>query len=316
MGEAVVVGSGELRYRARPGWEQLPEGVQFVDVAGMATDSQGQLYVFNRGGRPVLRFDRDGRCLGSWGEGRFTRPHGLHIGPDDTLYCVDDQDHTVRRFTPDGELLLQIGKSGCASDTGATSSDFRTIQRAPDGDLFISDGYGNARIHRFSAEGEWRLSWGEPGSGPGQFRVPHGIAVDSDGVVWVADRENSRLQRFSPDGTFLGEWTDIARPCEVFIDSRGLVYVAELGYHVGMWPGTTAPSPDAPRGRLSIFDRDGTLLSRWGNHPDPLAPESFFAPHDVWVDREGVVYVGEVVASAGRGTAPEGTPTLRTFVPM
>ena len=101
---------------------------------------------------------------------------------------------------------------------------------AADGSLYISDGYGNARVHKFSSDGRHLFSWGEPGAGPGQFHLPHGIAVGPDGTVVVADRENSRLQFFSPDGRFLREWTEIARPCQVAIDARGIVYVAELGY--------------------------------------------------------------------------------------
>ncbi|MFN9970544.1 MAG: SMP-30/gluconolactonase/LRE family protein, partial [Phycisphaerae bacterium] len=117
----------------------------------------------------------------------------------------------------------------------------------------MSDGYGNARVHRFSADGKLKNSWGTPGTGPGQFHIPHGIAIDQEGLVWVADRENSRLQIFSPTGEFLREWTEIARPCQVCFDSSGRVYVAELGYRAGMWPGTQAPSPDSTGGRVSIF---------------------------------------------------------------
>src|SRR5206468_503215 len=131
----------------------------------------------------------------------------------------------------------------------------------PNGDWYISDGYGNARIHRFSPDGKLKHSWGEPGSGPGQFHVPHGIAIDRQGIIYVADRENSRLQLFSPDGEFLNEWPDIARPCEVAIDDKGRVFLAELGYRAGMWPGTIAPSPNAPGGRVSIFDATGKLLT-------------------------------------------------------
>jgi DNA-binding beta-propeller fold protein YncE len=159
------------------------------------------VYVFNRGEHPLVVFDRDGKFLHSWGEGVFSRPHGITIGPDDAVYCTDDHDHTVRKFTPEGKLLLTLGTSGRPSDTGATSMDFRTIRHsgppfhyptnvalAPSGELYVSDGYGNARIHRFTADGRLLLSWGEPGGGPGQFRVPHGIAVDRQGKDIEAER--------------------------------------------------------------------------------------------------------------------------------
>src|SRR5262249_57057674 len=116
---------------------------------------------------------------------------------------------------------------------------------SPAGELYVCDGYGNARVHKFSAEGRLVFSWGEPGNGPGQFRLPHGIAVDTQGIVYVADRENSRIQLFAPDGAYLSEWTDVARPCQLYIDGPGNGYVAELGFPAGMWPRIAAPAPDA-----------------------------------------------------------------------
>ncbi len=299
-------------YEANDKWAQLPSGWSWTEVAAAAADTQDRVFVFNRGEHPVLVFNPDGTFMKSWGEGSFARPHGLFIGPDDAVYCTDDLDHTVRKFTPDGKLLLTLGTPGKPSDTGATSVDYRTIRRAglpfhyptnialsPHGELYVSDGYGNARIHKFTPDGRRLFSWGEPGNGPGQFRVPHGIAVDPRGTVYVADRENSRVQLFSPEGEYLSEWTDVARPCQVFIDAAGDVYVAELGFHAGMWPGSNPPSPDAPGGRVSIFDRHGKLRSRWGGGRNPCAAGDFFAPHGIWVDSRGAIYVAEVVWSAG-----------------
>jgi DNA-binding beta-propeller fold protein YncE len=323
------VGSGDYRYKAVANWMLRPAGFDPVEVAAVATDSQDQVYVFNRGLHPVAVFSPAGEFLTAWGEGLFARAHGIMIGPDDSIYCVDDADHTVKKFTWDGKPLLMLGASGHPSNTGAATVDFRTIQRggppfnfptdlalAANGDLYITDGYGNARVHRFSATGELLGSWGEPGDEPGQFRVPHGIAIDRQGRVYVADRENSRIQRFSPKGVYLDEWTDVARPCEVFIDRHDAVYVAELGYRAGMWPGTSAPYPGATGGRVSVFDLEGNLLARWGGGEDPCAPGDFFAPHDVWVDSRGDLYVAEVVASAGgnRGLVSLDCHTLQKFV--
>ena len=191
---------------------------QLVEVAGVATDAADNVLVFNRGEHPVIVFDRQGRFLRSWGEGLFMRPHGITIGPDDAVYCVDDSDHTVRKFTPEGRLLLTLGTSG--QRLGHRRHDRRlphdssrrpgpsicptNLALASDGTMYVADGYGNARVHRFSPDGRLLGSWGEPGAGPGQFHLPHGIAVDAAGTVWVADRENSRLQLFSPAGEFLG----------------------------------------------------------------------------------------------------------------
>ena len=213
----------DFGYRADDEWAKLPAGWSWNEAPGVATDSQDRVYVFHRGEHPVLVFDREGNFLRSWGEGIFVRPHGITIGPDDSVYCTDDQAHVVHKFSPDGRLLMTLGTPGKPSDTGATSNDFRTVKYsgppfnfptnlaiAPNGDLFISDGYGNARVHHYSPDGKLLNSWGEPGAGKGQFHIPHGIAIDAAGSVWVADRENSRIQIFTPEGKFVAEWTDVA----------------------------------------------------------------------------------------------------------
>jgi DNA-binding beta-propeller fold protein YncE len=315
-------------YEADDHWAQVPSGWNWVEVTAVAIDSRDRVFVFNRGEHPVMIFNRDGAFVTSWGEGVFSRPHGITIGPDDSLYCTDDLDHTVRKFTPDGKLLMTLGTSGRPSDTGATSIDFRTIQHAgppfyfptnvalsASGEIYVADGYGNARIHKFSPDGKLLLSWGQPGSRPGQFKVPHGIAVDREDNVVVADRENSRLQYFSPKGQFLSEWIGIARPCQVAFDANGNVLIAELGYRAGMWPGTSPPSPDATGGRISIFDPLGKPLSSWGGGANPTAPGDFFAPHDICIDSHGDIYVAEVVMSAGgnRGLVSPSCHSLQKF---
>jgi DNA-binding beta-propeller fold protein YncE len=319
----------DFGYAANDQWGVLPAGWSWKEVVAIATDSNDRVFVFDRGEHPVTIFDRGGAWLGAWGEGLFARPHGITIGPDDTVYCTDDLQHVVRKLTPDGRLLLTMGVPGIPSNTGATSVDYRTIRRAgppfhfptnlavsPTDELYVSDGYGNSRIHKFAPDGRLLLSWGEPGAGPGQFHVPHGIAVDRLGTVYVADRENCRVQLFNSDGEFVTEWSDMARPCEVFIDKRDDVWVAELGFRAGMWPGTTAPAPDATGGRVSIFDSHGKLKARWGGGQNPCDSGDFFAPHDVWVDSHGDAYISEVVMSAGgaKGLVSPTCHTLQKFV--
>jgi hypothetical protein len=335
---AVQVGSGDFRYEALVGWERLPASWSFGQVAGVATDSRGRVFVFNRGEHPVIVLDRDGRFLFSWGEGIVSRAHGIHIGPDDAVYLTDDLDHSVRKFTPEGRLLLTLGTRGQPSDTGVNGIDYRTIRRggppfhrptnlalAADGSMYVTDGYGNARVHKFAADGRLLLSWGEPGSGPGQFNLPHGIALDREGKVYVADRENSRIQVFTPDGALLAIWTDVARPMQVFIatppspPSEGgdeeVVFVAEVGWRAGLFP-WQQPAPGAPGARVSVFDRGGRLLARWGDSSKPCAPGNFFAPHDLWIDVHGDLYVGEVVLSAGgnQGMVPRDCHALQKLV--
>jgi len=326
--DRVIVGQGEFQYEAIPDWPK-PDGWNFVEATSVACDREDRVYLFNRGTRPLIVFDSVGNVISDWGTGGFVRPHGITITDDGDVWCVDDCDHTVHKCSLSGERLLTLGTGGQPSDTGATSIDYRTITHpgppfnyptnlsvASTGELFIVDGYGNSRVHKFSVTGELLHSWGEPGSGPSQFGVPHGIALDSTDTIYVADRENSRIQRFDTDGQFVDEWPEIARPCQVFIDQHDLVYVAELGYRAGMWPGTEAPSSHATGGRVSIFTATGELLSRWGGGENPGSLGDFFAPHDIWVDSRGTIYVAEVTWSAGgkKGLVSADCPSIHRFV--
>lgn len=320
-----IVGDGDYTYEANSAWHQMPDGWTLTEAVGVAVDSQDRVFVFDRGPHPILIFNSQGNFLDSWGDDEFVRPHGIWIGPDDLLYLTDDLDHTVRKYTPTGELLMTLGQSGKPSDTGVVNQDYRTIKQSappfnqptnlalsPSGEMYITDGYGNARVHKFSAEGELLLSWGDPGTGPSEFQIPHGIGIDSSGRVFVADRENSRLQIFDPDGGYLEEWTDVARPCEIYFDDNDRAYVAELGWHAGL----PDPRPEETGGRLSIFDRDGNLLCRFGGGRDPYQPGDFIAPHDIWVDSTGSIYLGEVTNAAGvqRGLVTADCPSLQKFV--
>ena len=186
--------TGNPRYEVVEGWEQLPEGFHHADVVGVGTDSRDRLFIYTRGEERVIIYNRDGSFAGSWGEGVFTpRTHGLTIAPDDSVYCVDEGKQVVYKFTPDGELVQTIGTPGVASDTGYDGRSLASIRRggppfnrptnvalAPNGDLYVSDGYGNASVHHFSADGELIKTWGAPGIEAGQFNLVHGVAVGTD----------------------------------------------------------------------------------------------------------------------------------------
>jgi DNA-binding beta-propeller fold protein YncE len=325
-----VFGAGPLTYTAVSDWPKLPAGWSFVEVVGIAADSRDRAFVFCRGVHPVMIFEPDGTFVQSWGEGLFVRPHGITIGPADEVYCSDDKGHAVYKFDPQGRLLMTLGTPGRPSETGVQGMDYRTIRRggepfnmptnlaiAENGDLYITDGYGNARVHVFSPEGKLKFSWGEPGSAPGQFNLPHGIAIDRQQRVYVADRENSRIQLFSLRGDYLGEWTDTARPMQIAIDKHDRVFVCDVGWRAGLFPWQSPPSTP-PRGAyVSVFDSDGRLLSRWGGGASPCAAGDFFAPHGICLDSTGAVYVGEVVMSAGgyKGIVPPTCHPLQKFVP-
>jgi DNA-binding beta-propeller fold protein YncE len=190
------------------------------------------------------------------------------------------------------------------------------VALSPAGEMYIADGYGNARVHRFSAEGDLLSSWGEPGSGPGQFKLPHAIAVDRRGRVYVADRENSRIQVFTGEGEYVTEWTHVSRPDDLYIDKDENLFVAELGFKVASMlnnMGAAVP-PHEPHACVSVLTLDGEVQQRFGGHG--LEPGNFYAPHGIWADSRGDLYVSEVNYSAGgkQGLIPLDGHVLQKFV--
>ncbi len=323
-----MAGTSAPKYEVVEGWEQLPAGYEHRDVAGVAVDSEDRAYLICRGDHPIIVYDRNGKFLGSWGEGQFTyRTHGITVGPDEAIYCTDDGNHTVRKFTSKGKLLMTLGTMDKPADTGYDGKDYLTITKpagafnrptnlavGPKGDLYISDGYGNCRVHQFGPNGELKRSWGVPGTGPGQFYLPHGIAAAADGRIFVCDRENDRIQVFSPDGEYLSEWTDTQRPTHLVFDPQGRAYVSELWWHKGNTSPHRGLVKEPLYGRVSVFDRDGRLLTRWGS-PDATASGSFAAPHGIAVDSRGDIYVAEVTwtFAVSRGLVQAGCHTFQKF---
>ncbi len=324
----MTLGSGKFRYEIAEGWGQLPEGWGMVDGCAVAVDSQDRVYVINRGEHPVIIFDRDGKFLTSWGEGLFKTTHGIRIDADGLVYCTDMGDHTVRKFTAEGKLLMTLGNENKPSDTGTIEEDYRKVKRggppfnmptdtafAPSGEFYVSDGYANARVHKFSPDGKLLFSWGEPGDGPGQFNLPHNICVDKRGTVYVADRENSRIQLFTPNGEFITQWTDVTRPDGIYLGADDNFYVAELGYRYGLYPWFPAPTPESPLPCVSVWNLNKELLVRWGG-ADSCSPGNFASPHGICVDSRGDLYVSEVNFSAGgnEGLIPPGCHLLQKFI--
>ena len=261
---AYVIGAGEFRYEYQPGWARLLSGMSLQGPSGVAVDSTDHVYVFQRQGPAVLKFDRSGNLQAVWQrqDGVPADAHHIHVGPDDTVYLTDRDAHQVLLYDTAGNLQSSLG----TRDQAAMQAPFNhpaDICVAPSGELYVADGYGNSSVHRFSADGDYITSFGSPGSGPGEFRVPHSVRVSQDGRVYVADRENHRVQVFTQEGDFITEWTDFKCPMGVHIDSNQVVYVTD----------------QIPR--VSIYTLDGDLLARG---------RTFEGAHQVYTDSEGSIY--------------------------
>jgi DNA-binding beta-propeller fold protein YncE len=281
-----IVGTGKYTYKVHEDWAHVPVGVD-MKPAAVAVDPHDRVYCFNRSpDHPVVVFDRSGEFLFSWGAGIFRFPHAIRFDAEGFAWLTDEHHMQFMKFTPEGELLQTIGLRDHRADTGVPDDDFSSqawkkvthgggpfnlptdIAFAPDGSMFMSDGYGNARVHKFSPQAEYMFSWGEPGAAPGQFNLPHGVWVDRRGRLLVADRENDRVQVFDQDGHLLEIWpTELIGPAFFYVDADDIVYVAE---HNG--------------GMVSILTLDGERLARWG---DPIHRSC----HGIWCDSRSDIYV-------------------------
>ena len=263
----LVVGSGEFIYDVVRPWGTLPAGWTLGLVSHVAVDSQDRVYFYQRKDPPVLVFDPDGAFLTGWGSQRLRDAHGIFAGPDDHLYVCNRDEHEVLKVTLEGKVVLALGHRGRPA-WQAPFNHPADVAVSPSGEIYVADGYGNSAIHRFSPEGRHLGSWGAPGAGRGQFTTPHGIWVDARARVLVADRENNRVQLFSPEGDFYDEWRDLYHPMDIYVDAAGAVYVTD----------------QIPR--LTVYSPDGRLLARGR----PVA----VGAHGVWGDSRGNLYLAEV----------------------
>lgn len=312
---AYTIKAGDRQYELVEGWGELPEGWKWGQVAGVACDSQDNVHVYTRADHPYLVFDKGGKLLDHWGEGELGLAHSLFINGQDDVYVLSHHDHYLFKMSKGRDLQLTLGTRGQPSDTGYTKEGRvpfsprasgggipvtngvayaggpfhqpTSVVEAANGDIFVSDGYRNARVHRFSADGTLIKSWGEPGDAqelrnttkkPGCFHTPHGIWVHDD-RVYLLDRENNRIQIFSTDGDFITMWTGFERPTDIYMDGENVLYVTELEEFV------------------SILDLDGNVIGRFGSERSN-DPGKFWGPHTIWVDSAGDLYIGEVLNGA------------------
>ncbi|HEY6307157.1 MAG TPA: peptidyl-alpha-hydroxyglycine alpha-amidating lyase family protein [Candidatus Angelobacter sp.] len=293
-------------YRTIENWAKLPAGRTWGSTSAIDIGADATIWVAERCGAntcagsnlpPVLRFDSSGNLVKSFGEGMFVFPHGIFVDRAGNVWITDAQGkdgkgHQVIKFSPEGKVLLTLGKAGVAGDGPDTFNQPSDVVVAPNGDIFVADGHGgasNARIVKFSKDGKFIKAWGKKGTGPGEFDTPHAIAMDSKGRIFVGDRANNRIQIFDQDGKFIAEWKQFGRPSGIFIDKHDVIYVADsesrADNHPGWKRGIRVGS--AKNGSVTAFIPD--------TEPDP-DHKSTSGAEGVAADSNGNIYGAEVGA--------------------
>lgn len=280
------VSSQELSYRQTGTWAQLPEGFEWGQVIAVDVDADGNVYAFQRCSSttcvdrdepPLLKFDSSGEHLMSWGSGMLIWPHGLDIDAEGNIWITDGRPdggrgEQVLKIAPDGEVLMAIGTAGVAGDGPYTFNGVSDVEVADNGNIFVADGHNNNRIVKYSPDGEFMMEWGRAGSAPGEFNQPHSLAMDSEGRLFVADRENLRLQIFDQDGKFIDAWTQFGRISGIAIGPDDTLYLAAQN----------DAYPDFETGIYVVSAKDGTVKAIIGD----VYTESVVA------DGKGAVYTG------------------------
>lgn len=277
------VGAGTRQYEVVENWPTMPEGMVWGQVVEIVVDSQDRVFIFHRSTPSPMIFNKAGEYQGTWPENdHWGSIHGVTIASDadgEYLIVADRDRHQVSRTTLDGEVIWTIGKTDTPGADGEPFNLPTDSAVAPNGDIYVSDGYGNAHVHQFTSTGEHIRTWGGHGVGPGQFNLSHAVRViDRQGepTVYACDRQNHRIQLFTLDGEFITKLTGFKQPVDLVVDSEGVRYVGELQH------------------RVTILDENDRVITRIGGE-SKAEPGYFVAPHSVWFDSEGSLYVGEVL---------------------
>ena len=264
-----------LPYTVDANWPQLPAGWNLQETPGVAVDANDHVYVFHRGEYPIIELTRDGRVVRSWGEGMFIRPHAIRVDPRGAIWVVDNDTHQVLKMDPFGRVRMVMGRKGQSGEGPDLFNRPTDVAFAEDGSFYVSDGYGNSRVAKFSADGTFITAWGQKGDAPGQFDLPHTVVVGPSGRVYVGDRENYRLQVFDADGGFIEQWTDVGSPWGLALSHDGALFIA-----------------DGHNNRILKAGLDGAVLGQISS--GGKAPGQVDFAHHIAIDSEGSVYVAEI----------------------
>jgi sugar lactone lactonase YvrE len=289
---AGVAARQDAPYRLVPNWGALPNGAAWGEVPGMAIDASGKIYAFHRSDVPIVELDRSGRILKQWGEKLFAWPHGIRVDRFGNLWITDGQTRNgigqqVFKYAPDGRLLMTLGTRGVRGEGPDTFAGPCDVAVAENGDIFVADGHVNSRVVKFSKDGAFIKAWGKRGTAPGEFNLPHTIAIDSRGRVFVGDRSNNRIQIFDQDGAFIDQWTQFGTPSGMFIAPDDTLYVVDYNVKKGVFIGSA---------------RDGSVKYKL----DDAVAEG------VAVDNDGNIYVSETVPGTTL-TGQQGGHIVRKF---
>jgi DNA-binding beta-propeller fold protein YncE len=290
-------------YRQVEDWAKLPTGMAWGQVISVQPLPGGKMLAFQRAEPPLLVFDQAGKLVRSFGDGMFMQAHGLTVDKAGFIWASDaaarnGKGEQVFKFSPDGKVVMTLGTAGVAGESETTFNGPTDIAIAPNGDIFVSDGHVNNRVVKFSKDGKFIKTWGKKGSGPGEFNVPHTLAFDSRGRLFVGDRSNSRIQIFDQEGAFIEEWKQFSRPSGIFITPNDTILVADSDSN-------TATNPGWKRGIRIGSVKDGkvtALIPEVGVDPDskdrwyPGGPSIAVTsgPEGVAMDAQGNVYGAEV----------------------
>lgn len=292
-----------INYALDETWPQLPAGYAFGQPTGVGVDSKQHVFVFHRAGRKwttpfpenfidkntILELDAEtGVIINEWGANLFIMPHGLTVDKDDNVWVTDVGLHQIFRFSHNGQLLMKLGVAKTEGDDSLHFNLPTDIAVAPDGSFYVSDGYGNSRVVKFDASGKFLFQWGTAGSGEGEFDTPHGITLDKDENVYVADRQNNRIQVFDKSGKFLRVLKNsdsVPQLPSVTIDSAQQIYAVDFDYVVTTDMGNKGS-------KVLLYDSAGNIRMQFGSIGVDERVKSWF--HDLAVDKQGNIYVGDI----------------------
>ncbi|HTI49799.1 MAG TPA: peptidyl-alpha-hydroxyglycine alpha-amidating lyase family protein [Planctomycetaceae bacterium] len=282
-------------YEVDAAWPKKPENIKWRYMTGVAVDKQDRIWTINAVDPPVQVYDRDGKLLDSWGTGQFTLPHYLRIDGEGNVWAADFRQHTIRKFTPKGELLLTLGVPNERGNDERHLNGPTDIAITPAGEIFVTDGYGNNRIIHFDKTGKFVKTWGKLGVGAGELSQPHSIVVDSKGRLYVAERNNCRIQIFDQNGKSLDQWRNLVNPWGLCMLPNDELIVC--GSSPKRWT-ERGNLGNPPTDQLVMkFDTDGRVQELWTfplARPDEMLPGHLDWVHGLGVDSQGNLYLSDV----------------------